>query len=82
MGFLIYNRTPANGSIRYANLKLLKLSGRDGLIARHVQSLAEAETQSWKLDAASLLRLGGHDDAGSALLFDVAGGNRGKRGNN
>lgn len=73
MGFLIYKRTPAIGRIRYAKLKPLKLGGRDGLIARHVQSLTEAETQSWTLDAASLLRLAGHDDAESAVLFDVAG---------
>lgn len=71
MGFLIYKRTVANGSIRYAKLKPLKLGGRDGLIARYVKSLADAETQSWRLDVASLLRFAGHDDVESAVLFDV-----------
>lgn len=73
MGFLIYKRTTANGSTRYAKLKPLKLGGRDGLIARHVKSLPSAKTQSWKLDAASLLKLAGQEDADSVVLFDVAG---------
>ena len=73
MGFLIYKRMVANGGVRYAKLKPLKLGGRDGLIAKHVKTLADAETQSWKLDAAGLLQLAGHDAADSAVLFDIAG---------
>jgi hypothetical protein len=73
MGFLIYKRTAANGSVRYTKLKPLKLGGRDGLIAKHVQALTDAETRSWKLDAITLLQLAGHDAADAVVLFDVAG---------
>ena len=59
MAFLIYKKTTGGKNVHYEKIKPLKFSGRDGLIARHVQTLSDAETQSWKLDAAALLKLAG-----------------------
>ena len=73
MAFLIYKKTANGKNVRYEKIKPLKLSGRDGLIARHVQTLSDVETQSWKLDAAALLKLAGIALASDAfaVLFDV-----------
>jgi hypothetical protein len=73
MAFLIYKKIAVGKTVRYEKIKLLRLSGRDGLIARHVQTLSAAETPSWKLDAAALLKLAGVAPAGDtfAVLFDV-----------
>ena len=75
MAFLIYKKSANAETVRYEQLKPLKLGGRDGLIAQHVKTLTEAETRSWKLDTASLLKLAGHTPASGelAVLFDVAG---------
>jgi hypothetical protein len=73
MAFLIYKKIANGKTVCYEKVKPLKLSGRDGLIARHVQTLSNAETQSWKLDAATVLKLAGialGSDA-FAILFDV-----------
>jgi hypothetical protein len=73
MAFLIYKKTADGKTVRYEKIKPLKLSGRDGLIARHVKTLSDAEIQSWKLDAAALLKLAGIVPTSDALavLFDV-----------
>jgi hypothetical protein len=73
MAFLIYKKTAGDKTVRYEKIKPLKLSGRDGLIARHVQTLSDAETQSWKLEASALLKLAGiaPPDGELAVLFDV-----------
>jgi hypothetical protein len=75
MAFLIYKKTADGKIVRYEKIKPLKLSGRDGLIARHVQTLSDAKTQSWQLDAAALLKLAGITPSsdGLAVLFDVTG---------
>jgi hypothetical protein len=75
MAFLIYKKIANGKTVCYEKVKPLKLSGRDGLIARHVQTLSDPETQSWKLDVAALLKLVGIAPASDALavLFDVAG---------
>ena len=73
MAFLIYKKTADGETISYEKIKPLKLGGRDGLIARHVQTLSDAETQSWKLEASALLNLAGVAPTSDALavLFDV-----------
>jgi hypothetical protein len=73
MAFLIYKKTVAGKTVHYEKIKPLKLSGRDGLIARHVQTLSDAEIKRWKLDAAALLKLAGIAQASDtlAVLFDV-----------
>ena len=73
MAFLTYQKTDLGTTLRYERLKALKLGGRDGLIARHLQTLADAETRSWKLDLSGLLRLAGIEPAGLAVLFEVTG---------
>ena len=74
MAFLTYKKTVAGGNASYEQLKPLKLGGRDGLIARHVKTLSDEDARSWKLDAGALLKLAGlAADAGTAVLFDVAG---------
>lgn len=73
MAFLTYKKSVAGGKAGYEQLKPLKLGGRDGLIAKHVKSLKDAETRSWRLGAAELLRLAGLDAKGVTVLFDVAG---------
>jgi hypothetical protein len=75
MAFLIYKKTDAGETVRYEKIKALKLGGRDGLVAQHVKTLTEDETRSWKLDAASLLKLAGFAPAGDglAVLFDING---------
>ena len=69
MAFLIYKKTANGKNVRYEKIKPLKLSGRDGLIARHVQTLSDVETQSWKLDAAALLKLAGLALASDAFAY-------------
>ena len=73
MAFLIYKKNADGKTVRYEKIQPLKLSGRDGLIARHVKTLSDAETQSWKLDAAALLKLAGIAPGSDvlAVLFDV-----------
>jgi len=75
MAFLIYKKTAGGETIRYEKIRPLKLGGRDGLIAQHVKTLTAAETQSWKVDATTLLKLAGFAPASENLtvLFDVAG---------
>jgi hypothetical protein len=73
MAFLIYKKTAGDKIVRYEKIQPLRLSGRDGLIARHVQTLSDAKTQSWQLDAAALLKLAGIAPTSDAfaILFDV-----------
>jgi hypothetical protein len=74
MAFLTYKKSVTGGNAGYEQLKPLKLGGRDGLIAKHIKTLKDAEARSWKLDTASLLRLAGLDTAENiTVLFDVAG---------
>jgi len=75
MAFLIYKRIAAGPLVRFEKLQPLKLGGSDGLIARHVKSLPDAETQSWRLEARALLAFAGHSGAGDELvvLFHVTG---------
>src|SRR5271166_3297135 len=73
MPFLIYKKTDAGTHIRYERIKPLKLGGSDGLIARHVKSLPADQTESWKLDAAGLLRLAGVTGENLGVLFDASG---------
>jgi len=73
MGFLIYKKTNAGANIRYERMKPLKLGGRDGLIARHVIAMPPGQTESWKLDAAGLLKLAGAAGENLGVLFDAAG---------
>jgi hypothetical protein len=53
----------------------LRLSGPDGLIARHVKSLSAEQSDGWKLDPAALLQLAGCADRHHAVMFDAAGSN-------
>lgn len=71
MGFLIYKKTDAGSSVRYEKVKSLRLAGREGLIAKHVKTLPDNETQSWKLSASKLLEAAGLDASSHAVLFDV-----------
>ena len=73
MSFLIYRKTNAGKNIRYERMKPLKLGGRDGLIARHVIAMPPGQTESWKLDAAGLLKLAGGAGENLGILFDAAG---------
>jgi hypothetical protein len=75
MAFLLYKKTADGQTVRYEKIKLLKLGGCDGLIARHVKTLAAAETPKWKLDANALVKLAGYVSVGDelAVLFDVLG---------
>ena len=73
MAFLTYKKTVTGSTVRYEQLKPLKFGGRDGLIAKHVKTLSDEDARSWKLEAAALLQLAGLDDAGTTVLFDVAG---------
>jgi hypothetical protein len=73
MSFLIYRKTNAGKNIRYERMKPLKLGGRDGLIARHVTAMPPGQTESWKLDAAGLLKLAGAAGENLGVLFDAAG---------
>jgi hypothetical protein len=75
MAFLTYKKTVIDGIAGYEQLSPLKFGGRDGLIARHVQSLPEAAHRSWQLDPAELLMLAGVDTGADniAVLFDVTG---------
>jgi len=77
MAFLIYKKTAADGNASYEQLKPLKLGGRDGLLARHIQALPAADLRSWKLDTSALLRVAGEDPAvgNITVLFDVTGRN-------
>jgi hypothetical protein len=75
MAFLIYKKYGNAETIRYEQLKPLKLGGREGLIAKHVKTLSDEQARSWKLSATGLLKLAGHAGAVDELtvLFDVAG---------
>ncbi|MDR3457180.1 MAG: hypothetical protein P4N60_07010 [Verrucomicrobiae bacterium] len=75
MAFLIYKKYANAETVRYEKVRPLKLGGRDGLIAQHVNKLPAAGTRSWKLGAATLLKLAGFAGAVDelAVLFDVAG---------
>ena len=75
MAFLIYKKYGNAETIRYEQLKPLKLGGREGLIAQHVKTLSDEQVRSWKLSATGLLKLAGHAGAVDELtvLFDVAG---------
>jgi len=72
MAFLTYKKTVADGKASYEQIKTLKLGGRTGLLAQHVKTLSDEAARSWKLDAAELLKLAGHETADTAVLFDVA----------
>jgi hypothetical protein len=73
MAFLMYRRTLEGNRIRYELEGPLRLSGVDGLIARHVGSLPAAEHASWKLDAPGLLSLALSTPVpdGLVVLFDI-----------
>jgi hypothetical protein len=75
MAFLIYKKYGNAETIRYEKFQPLKLSGPEGLIAKHVKSLRFDETASWKLGASSFLKLAGFGGAVDemAVLFDIAG---------
>lgn len=74
MAFVTYKKTLEAGQAGYEQLQPLKLGGRDGLIARHIRALPEAEQRSWKLDPSALLQLAGLKATDQmAVLFDVAG---------
>lgn len=74
MAFLTYKKTVVGDQADYEQLGALKLGGRDGLIARHVRTLTDEESRSWKLNSAALLALTGTPPTGdTAVLFDVAG---------
>lgn len=73
MAFLIYKKTNAGENVRYERVRPLRLSGPDGLIARHVKSLAAEQSDGWKLDSAELLQLAGCADSQQTVLFDATG---------
>jgi hypothetical protein len=75
MAFLIYKKYGNAETIRYEKLQSLKLGGRDGLIAKHIKTLSEDQTRSWKLGAGGVLKLAGFAGAVDelAVLFDVTG---------
>ncbi|HLP75475.1 MAG TPA: hypothetical protein VK327_01045 [Candidatus Paceibacterota bacterium] len=75
MPFLIYKQSTAGNGIRYERWKPLKLSGKDGIIARHVKTLRGDEPQSWKLGVPEVLALAGAgaDAGGFTVLFEVSG---------
>jgi hypothetical protein len=75
MAFLIYKKTNAGENVRYERVRPLRLSGPDGLIARHVKSLSAEQSDGWKLDSATLLQLAGCADSHHAVMFDAAGSN-------
>lgn len=77
MAFLIYKKIVSGEIIRYEKIKPLKLGGRDGLVAQHVKTLTDDQTQKWKLDTPALLKLAGNAPADDELtvLFDVTGRN-------
>jgi hypothetical protein len=72
MAFLIYKKTNVGATVLYERIKPLKLGGADGLIARHVKSLAPDQSTSWKLDAAGLLRLAGVAGENLGVLFNAS----------
>jgi len=74
MAFLTFNRTPGGDVVRYQRIQPLKLAGRDGLIARHVQSLPRGQTEVWTLEATALAKLAGHAGENLTVLFDAAPG--------
>jgi len=75
MAFLIYKKIADGETVRYEKIKPLRLGGCDGLVAQYVKTLPVEETQSWKVDAATLLKLAGFTPAGEnlAVLFDGTG---------
>ena len=46
MAFLIYKKYGNAETIRYEQLQLLRLGGRDGLIAQHVKTLTGDQQRS------------------------------------
>jgi len=46
MAFMIYKKSSDGKTIHYEKIKPLKLSGRDGLIARHAQTTSRGFTAS------------------------------------
>jgi hypothetical protein len=74
MPFLIYNKTAAGEHIHYERINPLKLAGPDGLIARHVRSLAAEQSAAWKFDAIGLIKLAGARGDTLGVLFDAARG--------
>jgi hypothetical protein len=74
MAFLIYKKTITEENLRFERVTPLKLSGTDGLIARHVRTLPADETSSWKLETAALLKLAGCEGGEFCVLFDMTGG--------
>jgi hypothetical protein len=74
MAFLIYKKNTIGDLLRFERIKPLKLSGADGLIARHVKGLQGETAASWKLSAAELLQLAGQPGgADHTVLFDLGG---------
>ena len=73
MAFLSYKKTSSGGTLRYERGNPLKLSGTDGLIARHVRTLPAAQVASWKLGAPALLTLAGFEGDGFTVLFELTG---------
>lgn len=73
MAFLNYKKVDTGSTIRYEQLNSLKLGGPDGLIAKHVRTLAGDDVRSWKLETAALLKLAGRDTADTTVLFAVTG---------
>jgi hypothetical protein len=76
MAFLIYKKTTIGDLLRFERVKSLKLSGADGLIARHVKSLPGEAAASWKLSTTGLLQLAGVPPGATdqTVLFDLGGG--------
>ena len=73
MAFLIYKKTSGSENVRFDRVKPLKLSGSDGLIARHVRTLSANETPSWKLEAGAVLKLAGCEGDDFSVLFGITG---------
>jgi len=75
MAFLIYKKTTIGDLLRFERVKPLKLSGVDGLIARHVKSLQGEAAASWKLSTSDLLQLAGVPPGATerTILFDLGG---------
>jgi hypothetical protein len=75
MAFLIYKKSTIGDLLRFERVQPLKLSGADGLIARHVKTLQGEAAASWKLSTTDLLQLA-DASAGAAdqtVLFDLGG---------
>jgi hypothetical protein len=71
MAFLTYKKIINNGQVHYTRLQPLRLSGVNGLIARHVKTLPQEQTKSWQITTAELLKLAGESEPTTTVLFDV-----------